>query len=43
MYLLYLAWQSFRAKGDPFTLQQQNTQAYIKLYIKRNINEYFKS
>lgn len=33
-YLLYLAWQSFRAKGDPFTLQQQNTQAYIELYIK---------
>lgn len=34
-YLLYLAWQSFRAKGgDPFTLQQQNTQAYIKLYKK---------
>ena len=33
-YLLYLAWQSFRAKGDPFTLQQQNTQAYIELYKK---------
>jgi threonine/homoserine/homoserine lactone efflux protein len=33
-YLLYLAWQSFRAKGDPFTLQQQNTQAYITLYKK---------
>jgi len=33
-YLLYLAWQSFRAKGDPFTLQQQNAQAYIKLYKK---------
>lgn len=33
-YLLYLAWQSFRAKGDSFTLQQQNTQAYITLYKK---------
>ncbi len=33
-YLLYLAWQSFRAKGDPFTLQQQNAQAYVKLYKK---------
>ncbi|WCH49373.1 LysE family translocator [Lysinibacillus sp. OF-1] len=33
-YLLYLAWQSFRAKGDPFTLQQQNTQTYITLYKK---------
>ena len=33
-YLLYLAWQSFRAKGDPFTLQQQNVQAYVKLYKK---------
>ncbi|MEK8197554.1 MULTISPECIES: LysE family translocator [Lysinibacillus] len=33
-YLLYLAWQSFRAKGDPFSLQQQNVQAYVKLYKK---------
>jgi len=33
-YLLYLAWQSFRAKGDPFTLQQQNMQAYLTLYKK---------
>ena len=33
-YLLYLAWQSFRAKGDPFTLDQQNAQAYVALYIK---------
>ena len=33
-YLLYLAWQSFRAKGDPFTLQQQNAQAYVELYKK---------
>lgn len=33
-YLLYLAWQSFLAKGDPFTLNQQNTQAYIVLYKK---------
>ncbi len=23
-YLLYLAWQSLRAKDDPFTLKQQN-------------------
>lgn len=33
-YLLYLAWQSFRAKGDPFTLNQQNKQAYVALYKK---------
>lgn len=33
-YLLYLAWQSFRAKGDPFSLQQQSVQAYVKLYKK---------
>lgn len=33
-YLLYLAWQSFRAKGDPFTLNQQNRQAYSALYKK---------
>lgn len=33
-YLLYLAWQSFRAKGDPFTLNQQNAQAYVALYRK---------
>ncbi|MEA0552382.1 LysE family translocator [Lysinibacillus irui] len=33
-YLLYLAWQSFRAKGDPFSWQQQNVQAYVKLYKK---------
>jgi len=33
-YLLYLAWQSFRAKGDPFTLDQQNAQAYVALYRK---------
>ncbi len=33
-YLLYLAWQSFRAKGDPFTLEQQNAQAYVTLYRK---------
>ncbi|KPN94869.1 LysE family translocator [Lysinibacillus sp. ZYM-1] len=33
-YLLYLAWQSFHAKGDPFTLQQQNMQAYLTLYKK---------
>lgn len=34
VYLLYLAWQSFRAKGDPFTLDQQNAQAYVALYRK---------
>lgn len=33
-YLLYLAWQSFRAKGDPFTIEQQNVQSYITLYKK---------
>ena len=33
-YLLYLAWQSFRAKGDPLTLDQQNKQAYVTLYRK---------
>jgi len=33
-YLVYLAWQSFRAKGDPFTLDQQNAQAYVALYRK---------
>lgn len=33
-YLFYLAWQSFRAKGDPFTLSQQHTQAYVALYKK---------
>ncbi|MCL1694369.1 MULTISPECIES: LysE family translocator [unclassified Lysinibacillus] len=33
-YLLYLAWQSFRAKGDPFTLGQHNEQAYVMLYRK---------
>ncbi|KOS68844.1 threonine transporter RhtB [Lysinibacillus contaminans] len=33
-YLLYLAWQSFLAKGDPFTLNKQNTQAYVALYKK---------
>ena len=33
-YLLYLAWQSFQAKGDPFTLDQQNAQAYVALYRK---------
>ena len=33
-YLLYLAWQSFRVKGDPFTLNQQNRQAYFALYKK---------
>lgn len=33
-YLLYLAWQSFRAKGDPFTLDQRNAQAYVALYRK---------
>lgn len=33
-YLLYLAWQSFRAKGDPFTLDKQNAQAYVALYRK---------
>lgn len=33
-YLLYLAWQSFRAKGDPFTLDKQNAKAYVVLYRK---------
>ncbi|MEK5231657.1 LysE family translocator [Lysinibacillus sp. FSL K6-0232] len=33
-YLLYLAWQSFRAKEDALSLQQQSIQAYKKLYKK---------
>ncbi|MFJ7666984.1 LysE family translocator [Lysinibacillus sp. NPDC097195] len=33
-YLLYLAWQSFRAKDDPFTLEQQNRQSFMLLYRK---------
>lgn len=33
-YLLYLAWQSFFAKGDPFTLNQQKRQDYLALYKK---------
>ncbi|MFJ5789807.1 LysE family translocator [Lysinibacillus sp. NPDC093197] len=33
-YLLYLAWQSLRAKDDPFTLKQQNIQAFGLLYRK---------
>jgi len=33
-YLLYLAWQSFRAKDDPFILEQQHRQSFILLYRK---------
>lgn len=33
-YLLYLAWQSFLSKGDPFTLNHQKRQAYFALYKK---------
>jgi len=33
-YLLYLAWQSFRAKDDPFTLEQQHRQSFMSLYRK---------
>ncbi|MFJ7661699.1 LysE family translocator [Lysinibacillus sp. NPDC097162] len=33
-YLLYLAWQSLRAKDDPFTLKQQNIQVFGLLYRK---------
>ncbi|MFJ7406392.1 MULTISPECIES: LysE family translocator [unclassified Lysinibacillus] len=33
-YLLYLAWQSFRAKDNLFTLEQQNIQALGLLYRK---------
>ncbi|MEG0451055.1 MAG: LysE family translocator, partial [Lysinibacillus sp.] len=36
VYLLYLAYQSFRAKGDPFTLNSQRKHAYMALY-KRGI------
>jgi len=35
-YLLYLAWQSFRAKDDPFTIKTQRKLGYKDLY-KRGI------
>lgn len=35
-YLLYLAWQSFRAKDDPFIIKSQKKLAYKDLY-KRGI------
>lgn len=33
-YLLYLAWQSFRAKNDPFTINTQSKRSYKDLYKK---------
>lgn len=33
-YLLYLAWQSFRAKNDAFTLEHQNIHTLALLYRK---------
>ena len=33
-YLIYLAWQSFLAKEDPFTINKQNKMAYKDLYKK---------
>lgn len=33
-YLLYLAWQSFRAKNDAFTLEHQNIHTFALLYRK---------
>lgn len=33
-YLIYLAWQAFRTKEDPFTIHKQNKMAYKDLYKK---------
>lgn len=33
-YLIYLAWQSFLAKNDPFKINKQNKMAYKDLYKK---------